>query len=103
MLCTLQVWDLWKEKRVLDIVDPELESYEIDEVLRCIQIGLLCLQEDVMDRPTMSEVVLMLSGERALASPQRPAFVFKFSIGDSLVAEGVYCSNNLTITNVIGR
>ncbi|XP_004295387.1 PREDICTED: uncharacterized protein LOC101313494 [Fragaria vesca subsp. vesca] len=97
------VWDLWKEKRVLDIVDPELESYEIDEVLRCIQIGLLCLQEDVMDRPTMSEVVLMLSGERALASPQRPAFVFKFSIGDSLVAEGVYCSNNLTITNVIGR
>ena len=103
MLCTTQVWHLWREQNILDIVDVVLESYDIDEVLRCLQIGLLCLEEDATDRPTMSEVVLMLSGERALATPQRPAFVFKFSIGDSLVAEGVCCSNNLTITNVIGR
>jgi hypothetical protein len=51
----------------------------------------------------MSEVVLMLSGERAIAFPQRPAFVFKCNNADSSIAEGAYSSNNLKITKVIGR
>ncbi|PRQ28640.1 putative protein kinase RLK-Pelle-DLSV family [Rosa chinensis] len=102
------VWDLWREQCVLDVVDFLLESYNIDEVLRCLQIGLLCLQEDTTDRPTMSEVVLMLSGERALASPQRPAFIFKNtcnchnSSGLSITG-GSYSANDLTVTKVVGR
>uniref|UniRef100_A0A2N9GAN0 non-specific serine/threonine protein kinase n=1 Tax=Fagus sylvatica TaxID=28930 RepID=A0A2N9GAN0_FAGSY len=44
------VWDLWMEGKALDIVDSLLaEAYPIHEVLRCIQIGLLCVQEQATD------------------------------------------------------
>ncbi|KAK6917410.1 PAN/Apple domain [Dillenia turbinata] len=38
--------------------------------LRCIHIGLLCVQECAVDRPTMLEVVLMLCSDAALPSPK---------------------------------
>nr|XP_027105097.1 G-type lectin S-receptor-like serine/threonine-protein kinase RKS1 isoform X3 [Coffea arabica] len=74
------VWDLWKEDKALEIVDPSMrDSYNQDEVLRCIQIGLLCVQEQASDRPTMSQVLSMLSNGTALpsVSPKQPAFVIK--------------------------
>ncbi|PQM33304.1 uncharacterized protein Pyn_31292 [Prunus yedoensis var. nudiflora] len=92
------VWQLWREDRALEIVDSSLESYHSDEVMRCIQVGLLCLQEDSEDRPTMSAVVFMLSGEASLPSPQQPAFVFRKSSHVHL-----YSLNDLTITEVEAR
>ena len=73
---TTQVWELWREDRALDVVDSSIkESCVSDEVLRCIQVGLLCVQE-VVDRPTMLAVHLMLSSERALPFSKQPAFIF---------------------------
>nr|CAD1823452.1 unnamed protein product [Ananas comosus var. bracteatus] len=46
------------------------------DVLRCIHIGLLCVQEDPSDRPSMASVVLMLSSHSVtLPAPSTPAFV----------------------------
>ncbi|KAL2495213.1 G-type lectin S-receptor-like serine/threonine-protein kinase [Forsythia ovata] len=74
-----KVWDLWKEDRALDIVDSSLDnSYEeANKVLRCIHVGLLCVQEYAPHRPTMSEVIFMLCNETTLPYPKQPAFVFK--------------------------
>jgi hypothetical protein len=57
-------------------MDPLLiDSCCRDEFLRYIHIGLLCVQEDANDRPTMSYVVLMLKNEMVtLSQPQRVAF-----------------------------
>ncbi|OWM77555.1 hypothetical protein CDL15_Pgr016953 [Punica granatum] len=72
------VWELWKKGSSLDIVDPSMGNMYPDcEVLRCIQIGLLCVQECPMDRPTMSVVVHMLGTNVTLPSPKQPAFAFK--------------------------
>ncbi|CAK9168708.1 unnamed protein product [Ilex paraguariensis] len=70
-------WRLWKEERAMDLVDQTLlESCSRSEVLKCINVGLLCVQEDPSDRPTMTNVVLMLGGETAtLLNPKQPAFV----------------------------
>ena len=106
MLRTTQVWELWGEDRALDIVDASInESFVSDEVLRCIQIGLLCVQEDAMDRPPMSAVLLMLSSETTLPSPKQPAFVFRKTSNDlGLVAGGgFYSINDVTITMVEAR
>nr|AGN12877.1 putative S-locus receptor kinase [Sisymbrium irio] len=70
-------WRNWKEAKGLEIVDPtivdssssSLSTFRPQEVLRCIQIGLLCVQELAEDRPTMSSVVMMLGSETA-AIPQ---------------------------------
>ncbi|XP_050288887.1 G-type lectin S-receptor-like serine/threonine-protein kinase RKS1 [Quercus robur] len=100
------VWELWREDRVLDIVDSSInDSFVSHEVLRCIQIGLLCVQEDAMDRPTMLAVLLMLSCETTLPSPKQPAFIFRRptnSLG-SITGERFYSINDVTITEVEAR
>ncbi|KAF5183592.1 Cysteine rich receptor like kinase, partial [Thalictrum thalictroides] len=71
-----KAWRQWEQGTVLDMIDPTLrECYSISEVRRCIQIGLLCVQEDVAKRPTMASVGLLLSSYSfTLPLPSAPAF-----------------------------
>ncbi|KAK0590396.1 hypothetical protein LWI29_026528 [Acer saccharum] len=72
-------WRLWQEDKALDMMDQKLRAgskTKTDEVLKCINVGFLCVQEDPADRPTMSDVVTLLSSATAtLPTPKRPAFV----------------------------
>jgi len=72
-----QAWRLWVENKVLDLMDQSLrEVCNADQFLKCVNIGLLCVQEDPNDRPTMSTVVTMLDSEPAtIPTPKRTAFV----------------------------
>ena len=85
----------------MDIVDSSTkESYVSVEVLRCIQVGLLCVEEKVVDWPTMFAVNLMLSSETTLPSPKKPAFILGSPSKklDSVIG-GASCSiNEVTIT-----
>ena len=58
-------------------MDPTLhEVCNADQFVKCVNIGLLCVQEDLNDRPTMSNVVTMLDNEGAtIPTPKQPAFV----------------------------
>ncbi|KAJ9689594.1 hypothetical protein PVL29_012340 [Vitis rotundifolia] len=69
-------WKLWNEGKGLEFVHPLLtESCPTEVVLRCIHIGLLCVQENPADRPTMSSVVVLLeSKSMALPEPKQPPF-----------------------------
>ncbi|KAF8029064.1 hypothetical protein BT93_E1667 [Corymbia citriodora subsp. variegata] len=69
-------WKLWSEGRGLELTDPSIkESCDRVQVLKCIHIGLLCVQEDPADRPTMSLVVHMLGADTTpLTRPSQPAF-----------------------------
>ncbi|KAK6264067.1 hypothetical protein SCA6_019501 [Theobroma cacao] len=69
-------WQLWNEGRGLVLIDPILdESCNRNEALRCIHVGLLCVQDRAIDRPTMPDVVSMLSNETVqLPAPKQPAF-----------------------------
>nr|XP_018686595.1 PREDICTED: cysteine-rich receptor-like protein kinase 10 [Musa acuminata subsp. malaccensis] len=69
-------WEKWRGGSVLEMVDPALDGhYQGSDLLRCMQIGLLCVQENPNDRPTMSTVITMLnSGIAFLQAPGRPAF-----------------------------
>ncbi|KAK9706463.1 hypothetical protein RND81_07G127000 [Saponaria officinalis] len=68
-------WRQWEARTPLECVDPTIrESCSNDgEVMRCIQLGLLCAQESVKDRPTMANVVLTLeSYSVTLPIPEHP-------------------------------
>ncbi|XP_027348621.1 receptor-like serine/threonine-protein kinase SD1-8 isoform X1 [Abrus precatorius] len=69
-------WKLWKEGNALELIDSSIDnSYSPSDVHRCIQVGLLCVQERAEDRPTMSSVVLMLSSDTAsMPQPKNPGF-----------------------------
>lgn len=73
----LQAWRNWREGTTTNTMDPVLRnaSGSLQDVLRCIHIGLLCVQENAVDRPTMASVVVMLNSPTVtLAVPMRPAF-----------------------------
>ncbi|XP_024628376.1 putative receptor-like protein kinase At4g00960 [Medicago truncatula] len=72
----LYTWKLWCEGKCLELIDPfHQKTYIESEVLKCIHIGLLCVQEDAADRPTMSTVVRMLGSDTVdLPKPTQPAF-----------------------------
>ncbi|KAJ7951782.1 putative Receptor protein kinase [Quillaja saponaria] len=69
-------WHLWNEGRAMELMDPTLnESCKANEVLRCVHVGLLCVQDQAIDRPSTLDVVAMLSNENIQAAkPKQPAF-----------------------------
>ncbi|KAL9317352.1 hypothetical protein ACSQ67_013869 [Phaseolus vulgaris] len=68
-------WRNWKEGKAINIVDPSLNSNSRNEMLRCIHIGLLCVQENLVDRPNMTNIMLMLNSySLSLPIPAEPAF-----------------------------
>ena len=58
---------MWREGRASELMDEKIgnNSRSASEVLRCIQISLLCVQQRPEDRPTMSSVVQMLGSSEA--------------------------------------
>ncbi|TMX05500.1 hypothetical protein EJD97_016991 [Solanum chilense] len=69
-------WKLWREEHGSELMDPCLsQSCVTTEITKCIHIGLLCVQQDPADRPTMSSVVFMLENNtKTLPQPSQPAF-----------------------------
>ncbi|PRQ48783.1 putative non-specific serine/threonine protein kinase [Rosa chinensis] len=50
-------------------------------IMRCIHIGLLCVQESLADRPTMASVILMFNSYSLnLPVPSKPAFLMYISV-----------------------
>ncbi|KAL3636833.1 hypothetical protein CASFOL_019132 [Castilleja foliolosa] len=74
-------WLLWKENRVLELMDESLnDTFVESEVKRCIQVGLLCVQKFPEDRPVMSSVLFMLGTDGAiLPEPEEPGFFIERS------------------------
>ncbi|KAK3431787.1 hypothetical protein EUGRSUZ_E03617 [Eucalyptus grandis] len=57
-------WKLWHQWRAIELIDKQMEdSFPMSEVIRCIQIGLLCVQQSPEQRPIMLSVLLMLDSE----------------------------------------
>jgi len=100
-----QAWTLWKEGSVSELIDPLVgTTYTYDEVCRCIQVGLLCVQELPAERPTMSLVLRMLSGDVTIPSPKQAAFFVgrapRLPADDNNTTES---GNQLTYTDLQGR
>ncbi|KAJ0652891.1 putative protein kinase RLK-Pelle-DLSV family [Helianthus annuus] len=102
------IWNLWKEGNALELVDETIGvEFSQDEVLRCIQIGLLCVQEHAEDRPNMSKVLLMLSSDVInLPQPKYPGFGLgkrDSEKGSSSKQDESLTLNELTVTILDGR
>ncbi|KAL2475497.1 G-type lectin S-receptor-like serine/threonine-protein kinase [Abeliophyllum distichum] len=104
-------WKLWNEDDVVALIDPRIlsTSYRA-EIIRCIHIGLLCVQELPKDRPNISAVLSMLRSEIVeLPEPKQTAFAEKWSrsytgTGSSQQSQKSSCSlNNVTLTVVDAR
>ncbi|XP_049365121.1 G-type lectin S-receptor-like serine/threonine-protein kinase At4g27290 isoform X4 [Solanum verrucosum] len=76
-------WKLYKEDRSLELADEQLAySCNISQVLRSIQVGLLCVQQHPNDRPSMFTVVQMLANESLLPKAKEPGFFTERNVYD---------------------
>ncbi|MFS7954691.1 putative protein kinase RLK-Pelle-DLSV family [Helianthus anomalus] len=83
-------WKLYENKKIVMLVDETMNVNPDEEkhVMKTIEIALLCTQSPASKRPTMSEVVLMLSNdpsyeERHLTRPTLPDQNRRIHIGSS--------------------
>lgn len=104
-----QAWKLWSEENGLAFADGSIEKLGLEkEIVRCIQISLLCVQEFPQDRPSIQTVLSMLSREITdIPSPRQPIFSEKSgsaTTGSTQPATQFgYSANDLTLTVVDGR
>ncbi|XP_052210678.1 G-type lectin S-receptor-like serine/threonine-protein kinase At4g27290 isoform X4 [Diospyros lotus] len=100
-------WKLWIEGKASELLDPQVEgSIPMSEILRCMQVGLLCVQKCPKDRPTMSTVLLMLITETiVLPQPKQPGFYMERIPEDTfhLMAESMSSANEVTVTRLEAR
>ncbi|KAJ4840040.1 hypothetical protein Tsubulata_049580, partial [Turnera subulata] len=97
-------WLLWSQGRAMELMDSTLEDSCIkSQVIRCIHVGLLCVQNLPDDRPTMSCVVAMLTNEEAtLPQPKQPGFFLDASsIEKATLGKETTYSRNTISTSVL--
>ncbi|XP_052180892.1 cysteine-rich receptor-like protein kinase 25 [Diospyros lotus] len=71
-------WKKWKEGKASMLIDGTIRGGSKADMLRCIHIGLLCVQENAARRPVMASVVLMLNSfSTNLPMTTRPAFLME--------------------------
>ncbi|KAG8658083.1 receptor-like serine/threonine-protein kinase SD1-8 isoform X5 [Manihot esculenta] len=95
-------WRLWKEGSPLELAAPIiLDSCHVSEVIRCIHISLLCVQQHAEDRPSMASVVLMLGSETALLpQPKEPGFLKEESSSSNHVS---WSTNEISVSVLEAR
>ncbi|XP_010431580.1 PREDICTED: cysteine-rich receptor-like protein kinase 25 [Camelina sativa] len=73
------VWKLWVEKSPLELVDEALRgNFQTNEVIRCIHIALLCVQDDCSERPSMDNILVMMNSFTVtLPVPKRSGFLLQ--------------------------
>ncbi|XP_017441867.1 G-type lectin S-receptor-like serine/threonine-protein kinase At1g11330 isoform X2 [Vigna angularis] len=100
-------WRLWNEGNIITIIDPEILDPMFEKsMLKCIHIGLLCVQELTKERPSISTVVLMLISEIThLPPPRQVAFVQKQNCQSSESSQKSQSNsnNNVTLSEIQGR
>nr|KJB07568.1 hypothetical protein B456_001G030200 [Gossypium raimondii] len=102
-------YGLWTQEKGMEFMDPTLDDTNSScTLLKCMQIALLCVQENANDRPTMLEVSSMLRNETTpMANPKRPAFSERTNENDELKRSNLkpeICSiDDSPISEVVGR
>lgn len=93
---------MWNEGKELEIVDSLLSTpYPREEELRCLHTALVCVHEDPAERPGLTKVVSLLSGETlTLPQPKGPAVFVRSHDADQIM--GSDSSVNELTTSTIG-
>ncbi|XP_031121231.1 putative cysteine-rich receptor-like protein kinase 35 [Ipomoea triloba] len=93
-------YEKWKSESGMEFMDPSLDDkLSWCKLIRCLQVGLLCVQEKWEDRPSMLEVESMLKSETTLPAPKMPAFSRKLIDYKEQGDEEDYCSVNVGTTS----
>ncbi|KAK9689904.1 hypothetical protein RND81_09G089700 [Saponaria officinalis] len=91
-------WKLWNEGNIDALIDPMISEPRFHtDIKRCIQLGLLCVQEVAKDRPNTSTVISMLVADiEHLPHPKKPPFIDWEACSEDQRSGSVF-SNSITV------
>ena len=90
-------------------MDSSLDDSSLScKLMACLQVALLCIQENPVHRPTMLEVSSMLKSETAaMPAPLRPAFSIKSHEDEEQekfsTKQDILSVNEATISDLVPR
>ncbi|KAJ9541149.1 hypothetical protein OSB04_027655 [Centaurea solstitialis] len=102
-------WNLHETRMHLKLVDETLDpsEYREDDLKKVIEIALMCTQSPVSVRPTMPEVVMLLSDQSRVQNPPSRHNVnltnIRTQVDNSTSASLSMSNNDATITELTGR
>ncbi|KAL8032788.1 hypothetical protein ABFS82_13G120200 [Erythranthe guttata] len=97
------IWRNWHEGSAENMIDPVLMTGtgSLAEILRCIHIGLLSVQDNAANRPTMTAVLLMLSSSTVtLPLPSKPSFFMASHFGPDTVYDSKKIPQGSSVNDV---
>ncbi|EMS66361.1 Cysteine-rich receptor-like protein kinase 29 [Triticum urartu] len=91
-----EVWNHWKKGTISQMMDQKLNQHTRNQQLRCVHVGLMCVQLNPDDRPEISTAIFMLTRDNVeLQPPEEPAFFFgSFSHGRNLLSSSGGSANS---------
>ncbi|KAJ4745347.1 Serine/threonine-protein kinase [Rhynchospora pubera] len=101
-------YKLWYEDRASELIDPTIkETCSIPEVLRCIQVALLCVQDLACDRPEIPLVIKMITSDNPrLPIPRWPTYTLQGYSSQESAMKGrdeLHSVCDVTVTRLQGR
>lgn len=87
-------WQLHEEERLLELVDPDMVEFPKEEVVRYMKVAFFCTQAAASRRPSMSQVVDMLSKKIRLNEKQLTAPGFFQTSGESSLKKSSFESTS---------
>ncbi|KAL7122694.1 hypothetical protein ACP275_01G059600 [Erythranthe tilingii] len=102
-------WDLWRKDSAIELMDRTMrDSCIIDQLQKCIHIGLLCVENHAIDRPNIEDVISILKNELTnLPLPKNPAFITRNSVIEEVETSTKplvnISANEVTATEIGGR
>ncbi|KAJ4813331.1 Serine/threonine-protein kinase [Rhynchospora pubera] len=101
-------YKLWCEDRASELIDPTIiETCSIPEVLRCVQVALLCVQDLAYDRPEIPLVIKMITSDNPrLPVPRCPTFTLQGYSSQESAMKGrdeLHSVCDVTVTRLQGR
>ncbi|KAH9660260.1 Receptor-like serine/threonine-protein kinase [Citrus sinensis] len=103
-------YELWKDGKGMELMDPSLDdTHSSWKLLTCLQVALLCVQENPNDRPSILEISSMLENENTadIMTPKKPPSfsnkAFEDEQNKTTIGLQICSSNDVTISQVVGR
>ncbi|KFK40695.1 hypothetical protein AALP_AA2G029200 [Arabis alpina] len=96
-------WESWSENGGVDLLEQDIADSSLpSEVGRCVQIGLLCVQHQPVDRPNTLELLSMLTTTSDLPRPKQPTFALHNRDVESHFRD-LITVNEITQSLILGR
>lgn len=87
LFCIMQAWQHWTEGTIHELRDPILQDDYLEEITKCVNVALLCVQDNPFNRPNMESINVMLGSSSGAVRPVFPSMWSFSKVIDMSISE----------------